>query len=198
MIVLKNRIGLLVCLCFFWASCTDSPVALKERVDKASVQQFISDVYRQLDPNARVDSVLVVAIDTISEQKRLRGVVDRLFSDVGKTMDSTRWAKESIEVLKGILKTQAEFHLAADTKAEDTMRFHERIERLQQQEKGLRADWERIRHLIPSADNTQPVGYQLKFSYRVRTDLGSSFDTGFAILDRNFKATDKDLFYRAK
>lgn len=198
MIYLKNRIGILVGLCLVCASCIDSSVTLKDRVDKASVQQFISDAYRQLDPNAKIDSIVVIAIDTISEQKRLSGVVDRLFSDVGKTMDSSDWAKESIETLKGILKTQAEFHLAADTKPEDTMRFHDRIERLQQQEKDLRADWERIRHQIPNADSLQPVGYQLTFSYRVRTDLGSVLDTGFAVLDRNFKTTDKDKFYRAK
>lgn len=195
---MKNRIGVLVGLCFVCSSCIDSPVTLKDRVDKASVQLFISDAYRQLDPNAKIDSIVVIAIDTISEQKRLSGVVDRLFSDVGKTMDSSDWAKESIETLKGILKTQAEFHLAADTKPEDTLRFHDRIERLQQQEKDLRADWERIRHQIPNADSLQPVGYQLKFSYRVRSDLGSVLDTGFAVLDQNFKTTDKEKLYRAK
>lgn len=190
----KNVIKLILPL-FLIIACTspDKPLSDSKQLE---LRNHFVEQYKMIDATLRIDSFVVVQLDTITDQKKYASLAFDF-------MDELEKHNQLIEIENSLL--QKRIRLMQLTSGQpDSEKTEEEAKQSLDTISAIEARGEAVQKKInyydslsKKADSIKPIGYEAICIYRVqKKDWTDLIDTAYILLDRNKSIVSREEFYR--
>lgn len=188
------------CLCSILVTilngCSNGRNALDNKADLESVKNYLTSAWHLIDTSAQVSEIKVKNIEIITEKQRLTEMSSYWFEDLKDIGEYISDKRKTVESQKELISLSNSYNFTLEGGNDLVKKYEYELDSLTKREKWMRSFWDTIRYRIPLSDTLSPVGYTAYCNYVVKSGSSVKADSASIVLDKNFKAIDRDEFFR--